>query len=269
METAADTLAALLPLIRDLAAQIRLSQWAAAYLVLIFPVAVSFFWDLQLHREMIAVSLRATAQLILISLILLPVFHSHWTVQAGLILAMLFLGALIARERGRRIPRALPIAAVSLGLSYGPVIALFLLIGALDLLPNLVIPISGMLIGNAVRTVGLTYHRAFGDFESHQPMLEAMMLDGASYPEALRIPAQATLKTALLPRLDALKTLGIVHIPGAMAGMMMAGAAPLEAAGYQLMIFFGIVAVSALSSITANTLAYRRLFSAASPHLQL
>jgi len=247
---------------------IQIDQWGVAYLVLIFPIAVSFYFDLQLHREMLVVSVRATLQLILIALILLPVFQSHWSIQISLIAAMLFMGAVVARERGKRVPKAFAIALLSMIISYGAVIFVFLITGALEIIPNIVIPISGMLIGNASRTISLNFHKTYNDFDTHKAMLEAMMIDGAEYSQAVRVPSQYTLKTALVPRIDSLKTLGIVHIPGAMAGMMVAGASPLAAAGYQILIFFGIVSISALSSIVANTLGYRSVFVTTYPHLK-
>lgn len=255
--------------IQDQLQAVRIDQWLVAYVVMALPVAVSGLYRLKLEGEIVRVSLRATAQLIFISLLLLPVFYSPWFVHVALILTMGVLGAFVARERGRDLPGALGTAMLGLSGSFVMVLAVFLVTGALDFQPNIVIPIAGMLIGNAGRTVSLHFHRTRKDFEAYQPMMEAMMLDGAAYREVLFFPSQETLRTALVPRIDSLKTLGIVHIPGAMAGMMVAGASPLEAAGYQILIFFGIVSTAALAGIVTNRRIYRVLFESTYPHLKI
>ena len=247
--------------------QVRLSHWGVAYIVLIIPIAVSFFFNLNLHKEIFVVSLRAVLQLLLIALVLLPVFSSHWSIQVLLVMVILVMGAIVAGERGKGIPKAFLIALSAMVPGYGIIMGIFVVTRSLELMPNIIIPISGMLIGNASRTISLCYHKTKSDFITYQSAIEALMLDGAEYSQALRLPSQITLKNALVPRIDALKTLGIVHIPGAMAGMMIAGASPLESAGYQILIFFGIVSISAIASIIANYFSYRVLFRAAYPHL--
>lgn len=257
----------IVPALQDLLSNVRVDQWVVAYVVMTLPVALSLIARLRLHVQIAAVSVRATVQLLFIALVLVPVFRSTPTVQAAVIVAMMGLGSLIARERGRDLPGAFVVSAAALLAGVLPVIAVALATGALVPMPNVVIPITGMLIGNATGTVGLLYHKTRSDFDAHREMIEAMMLDGADYDAAMNYPMQETLRNAMVPRIDSLKTLGIVHIPGAMAGMMIAGARPLEAAGYQLLIFFAIVATAALSASVANRAIYRRLLVANYPHL--
>jgi putative ABC transport system permease protein len=181
---------------------------------------------------------------------------------------MIVAGAYIAAERGKAVPRSFLIALVSVLVSYGICIAVFIATGSLEVAPNIIIPISGMLIGNAVNSVSLVYHRSAKDFEENQSMIEAMLIDGADRKTSLLIPKRETLKNAMVPKIDSLKTLGIVHIPGAMAGMMVAGADPLQAAGYQILLFFGIVGIGGLSSIFSGEMSYKALFAKHYPHLK-
>ncbi len=256
-----------MPVLQDLLSNIRVDQWVVAYVVITLPVALSLLARLRLHAQIASVSVRATAQLLFIALVLLPVFRSTLLVQEAVILVMMGIGSMIARERGRDLPGAFVVSAFSLVAGVLPVLAVALVTRALALIPNIVIPITGMLIGNATQTVGLLYYKTGSDFDAHREMIEAMMLDGADFNTAMDHPRQETLRNAMVPRIDSLKTLGIVHIPGTMAGMMIAGAHPLEAAGYQLLIFFAIVATAALSASVASRAIYRRLFVANYPHL--
>lgn len=246
----------------------EIQKWVVAYLIMLIPVALSWLNDLDLHAEIAVSSLRATVQLLIIGLVLLPVFLSGWIIQVGLLAVMIAAGAYIAAERGKNIPKSFLIALVSVLISYGFCIAVFIVTGSLEVAPNIIIPISGMLIGNAVNSVSLVYHRSAKDFEENQSMIEAMLIDGANMKESLLIPKRETLKNAMIPKIDSLKTLGIVHIPGAMAGMMVAGADPLQAAGYQILLFFGIVGIGGLSSIFSGEMAYRSIFVKHYPHLK-
>ncbi len=253
--------------LQSIVQDVRLDHWGIAYLVLMFPIVISLSYRLELHGELLKVSIRATLQLVFIALVLLPVFSSHWSVQTLLITAMVVMGAFIARERGKKLPQAFITSLFSIVVSIGVIMPVFIVTGALEFFPNVIIPITGMLVGNSSRTVALLFHRTQHDFETSRAMMEAMMLDGSDYYGAMNYPMQMTLKTALVPRIDALKTLGIVHIPGAMAGMMIAGASPLEAAGYQILIFFGIISSASLSAIITNHRVYRQLFRQNYPHL--
>jgi putative ABC transport system permease protein len=246
----------------------EVKKWLAAYLVMCVPMLIFWYSGLKLQKEIISASLRATLQLILIAVILVPVFKSGIFVQISLLVIMVFIGAFISAERGKGIPHRLPIAFFSIGVSFGFAIILFVVTGSLEVLPNIIIPISGMFIGNAVNSVSLNYHRTLKDFEEYRSTVEAMLIDGETVKEALKIPRRETLKTALIPKIDSLKTLGIVHIPGAMAGMMVAGADPLLAAGYQILIFFGIVSTASLASFSANYFSYKSVFNKYYPHLR-
>jgi ABC-type iron transport system FetAB permease component len=51
----------------------EIEKWAVAYLIMLIPVAISWLNDLDLHAEIAVSSLRATLQLLIIGLVLLPV----------------------------------------------------------------------------------------------------------------------------------------------------------------------------------------------------
>jgi putative ABC transport system permease protein len=75
--------------------------------------------------------------------------------------------------------------------------------------------------------------------------------------------SRMSIKAALIPNLDSLKTLGIIFIPGAMAGLLIAGTNPLLAAEYQIIVYLMIVGGGIITSLTVVTLAKRMLFTKA------
>ena len=91
-------------------------------------------------------------------------------------------------------------------------------------------------------------------------IVEAMLLDGAPLSYAARFLAKDALRIAILPNIDRMKVVGIIHIPGAMAGMMLSGEAPLRAVAYQLAIIYAL----AIATVAASgTVVYGALFLSA------
>lgn len=246
----------------------EVQQWVIAYLVLVFPLVVSWYWGLGLHRELFSSSIRALLQLLLMAVLLVPVLKGPWWSQALIIAFMIAVGGWIARERGRDIPGVLWISLGGIISGYAVSTGFFLLLGGLELNPLVIVPISGMFIGMSTRTVAQIYHRIRKDFESYRESIEAMLIDGADWKTALHQARQETLGNAMTPAIDSLKTLGVVHIPGAMAGLLVAGEDPVVAAGYQILIMFGMVANGAVASLLCNQVVYRVLFEKYYPHLR-
>ncbi|MEJ2557647.1 MAG: ABC transporter permease, partial [Anaerolineae bacterium] len=83
-------------------------------------------------------------------------------------------------------------------------------------------------------------------------------------PKAIVAPyVQAAVHASLIPRIDSLRSLGIVWIPGLMAGMILAGSEPVYAAVYQFVVIAMIFAVSGLTSVTSTLLIRSHAFSPA------
>ena len=66
----------------------------------------------------------------------------------------------------------------------------------------------------------------------------------------------------MMPTLNQMTVVGIVSLPGMMTGQVLAGQDPESAVRYQIMIMFLIAAGSALGTVCAVLLTFRRLFSA-------
>lgn len=243
-------------------------HWAGAWTVLTIPLAISILLDLQIHRSLFQSALRASLQLLFIALLFTPLFQLPWYYHLVFLVAMILLGAWIAGEKKQSMPGRFKLAVFALSLSFLVIFSLMLLSANKNLSANIIIPLAGMVIGTASRTISLCFHLMPKSFDEHREYIESSMLEGLSTARALKRPMRSCLKTALLPRIDALKTLGVVHIPGAMAGMLIEGSAVLKAAGYQLLIFFSIIAMSTLAALIATHSGYRLLFVRRYPHLR-
>jgi len=136
--------------------------------------------------------------------------------------------------------------------------------GAIAFVPMQVIPISGMIAGNAMVAVGLCYsnlNRRFSD--NHQKIMEMLSLGASVKLSSGRIIADS-IRTALIPTVDAAKTVGLVSLPGMMSGLIFAGIDPLKAIKYQIMVTFMLIGTASLSTIIAVYLSYRRFYNARS-----
>ena len=145
----------------------------------------------------------------------------------------------------------LAVALAAMGTSTVLVIATLMAVGAVQPAAHEMIPIGGMVIGNALNVYALAVERMKGEVKNTLDAIEARFALGATEAEALHPPVRKAVKAAMIPVLNNLQTVGIVFIPGMMTGMLVAGAEPLNAVSYQLVVMYMIVAVSTFTAAFA------------------
>lgn len=228
---------------------------------------------LQVERELATSGVRATVQLLAMALLLVAIFNAGSLFDllgsgADLwlsLLVLIIMGLIAAHtsaQRARPMPR--PLLPALAGVACGPGLVLLFLAftGGLPMKATFLIPVGSMAIGNGMVINSLTLDRLKAEVKAQRSLIEAALALGANGVAALAPLQEAALKAALIPTLDRLKTLGLVWIPGAMTGMLLAGEDPLWAATYQLLIMFMIMLAGLASAIAAVTFMGRRLFSA-------
>jgi putative ABC transport system permease protein len=124
------------------------------------------------------------------------------------------------------------------------------------------IPISGMVIANAMNVVAQVYERVFASAHADRAEIEQWLALGATPKQAMASTNRKALRAALIPTINGLLTLGLVSLPGMMTGQIVSGVAPEHAVRYQLVIMYQLVIVAAVSGSTAAFLARRVLFTA-------
>lgn len=124
-----------------------------------------------------------------------------------------------------------------------------------------VIPIAGMVLGNSMNGVALALERTFADMDSRSDEMLALTALGASPWEAAHASVRSALRAGLIPTINSMATAGIVFIPGMMSGQILAGADPVTATGYQIVVMLMVAAATALGSVSAVLLTYRRRFT--------
>ena len=66
----------------------------------------------------------------------------------------------------------------------------------------------------------------------------------------------------MIPVTNIMAAAGIVALPGMMTGQILAGAPPMQAVAYQIVIMFTLAAANAMGSMLIATAAARRLVAA-------
>jgi putative ABC transport system permease protein len=99
------------------------------------------------------------------------------------------------------------------------------------------------------------------DVTAHVGQVETALALGADPAVSVAPYVQTAVYASLLPRLDMLKSLGFVWIPGVMAGMVLSGASPLYAGIYQFIVVAMLLAASGITGMVATLFVRKRAFS--------
>lgn len=135
--------------------------------------------------------------------------------------------------------------------------------GVLNAKIAMLVPVGSMIIANAMNACAQSIERFRSDVTSHVGQVETALALGADPAVSVAPYVQTAVYASLLPRLDMLKSLGLVWIPGVMAGMVLSGANPLYAGIYQFIVVAMILAASGITGMVATLLVRKRAFSPA------
>lgn len=239
---------------------------------LVFVAAGIAAWQrVGLARGFLWGGVRAALQLVAVGYVLTWVFSTrHWSLVL-LVLAVMLLAAtktVTDRHRGEKRTIAL-IAGVAMLVGAGVTLAYVdvLVVHATPWYdPRYVIPLFGMIVGNAMNGAALAAERLASEMEARRGEVEAWLALGASPQQASAEPVRRALNAALIPAVNGLMIVGLVSLPGMMTGQILAGASPLLAVRYQIVVAFMLAGAVAITSACV-VLWYREKFFTASEQL--
>jgi putative ABC transport system permease protein len=245
---------------------LSLADVAIATLLIVVNGAVSAALSLGLGRKLAIAAIRTVVQLLAIGYVLGWVFRfDRWYVVLPLMALMTLVAGFAGASRGTHSYRGQRVdSVVSIWLSAWLVAAvgLFAVIRIHPwYAPQYAIPILGMILGNTLTGVSLAIERMTEALTARRDRVEMALALGATRWEAARAPAREAVRAGMIPTLNQMSVVGVVSLPGMMTGQVLAGQPPLQAVRYQIVIMFLIAASSALGTLGAVLLTYRRLFS--------
>ena len=235
-----------------------------AIVFVVIAAAVSRWQKADLEKDLFWATVRSFVQLIAIGYVLELIFaqdNPFWTILP--LAVMLTTAAMTTARRTDITPHALPIAFAAIGSGSALTLGVLVGLGVFRFIPQDVIPIGGMIIGNAMTTAALVMRRLSGDLVTQQNLVESMLALGATGRQASLAQFREALRSALIPIVDTTKTVGLIKLPGAMTGMLLAGASPVEAIRLQLIVMYMLVGANTFTGLIAAYLTYRQFFSPA------
>lgn len=238
-----------------------------ASLLVLALAGLSLRMHLGLTRQLLVAALRMVVQLMLVGLVLKVLFenvHLLW-MSAVAVVMLLAAGYEVVARQQRRFTGAWGFAmgTVSMFMSTFTVtlIALTVIIQPEPWYkPQYAIPLLGMLFGNSMNGVALSLDRLTQTAWQQQAVIEERLILGHTWRQAVADIRRESLRSGMIPILNAMAAAGLVSLPGMMTGQILAGAPPLEAVNYQILIMFLIAAGTGFGTVAAVSLGARRLF---------
>lgn len=230
--------------------------------LVLITLTFSYWQRLKLEKEILIGVVRAVVQLVLVGFVLEYVFGFRNPIFTTLLLLfMIFNASYNAAKRGKAVKNGLFISFASILVGAVVTLTVLILSGTIQYEPDQIIPISGMIVGNAMVALGLCYRQIASDYKNKRDEVETKLALGADIlPASIDIIRDA-IRTGMQPTIDSAKTLGIVALPGMMTGLILAGASPMEAIKYQIMVTFMLLSTTSISSFLACYLSYRGFFN--------
>ena len=240
--------------------------WAVGLIAI--AVGLSLWQRLELEKDLIIATVRATVQLLAVGYVLAVVFAWRNPVAVVLVvLVMLSVAALVTRNRiSKKIPRFLPIiwgsllSATALTLAYTN---LMVLRPETWYEPQYFIPLAGIVLGNAMNGAAIAGERLFSTMRNNRLEIETHLSLGATPQAAIAHYRRDAIRAGLIPTINAMMIVGIVTLPGIITGQILGGADPMNAALYQLLILFMLTFADLLTAILVTWGLARSFFNEA------
>ncbi|HAR7330406.1 TPA: iron export ABC transporter permease subunit FetB [Staphylococcus aureus] len=232
-------------------------------LLLVIPIIISYKEGLHIIKDLIVATLRAVVQLIILGFLLHYIFkiNDKW-------LLVLCVFVIIVNASWNTISRSSPVMHHVFLISF---VAIFvgtalplvgtIATGAIQFTANEVIPIGGMLANNGI-AINLAYQNLDRAFVQDGTNIESKLSLAATTKLASKGAIRESIRLAIVPTIDSVKTYGLVSIPGMMTGLIIGGVPPLQAIKFQLLVVFIHTTATIMSALIATYLSYGQFFNA-------
>lgn len=234
------------------------SVWGVlASLVLVgLAMAISTWFGLRVEQSIAWAAIRAGVQLVAVGFLL------DWILDAGggdwwawvWVAGMVLISAEVVRRRAPDVPGLRWVALAAVIGTVAVVLGVIFGLQILDYQAVTVVVIAGITIGNTLPSAVLAADRMVKGMAEQRGVVEAGLALGLDGRQANRYVVTETARTALIPQIERTKVVGLIALPGAMTGLLLAGVDPIEAVLVQIVVMYlvlGSVATAALIVVTA------------------
>jgi putative ABC transport system permease protein len=244
------------------AIHLNIGQVAASLALVGVAALVSIWQRADLESDIAVATLRSFIQLTAIGYVIKLIFEQNdLAFVAALLAAMVLFGAITARQRAKRVPNAFWPLLLALALAGSTTLLLVVALGVFKPTARYLVPVGGMVIGNAMTAAAVALNRLGDDVADGAAQIEATLALGATASQAMRPLLRRSLRSGMIPLIDSTKTTGLIFFPGTMVGMLLAGATPINAVRLQLILLYVLLGSVALAALTSVHIAYRNFFT--------
>ena len=235
------------------------------YALLIVPIIILWYYKTGLVKDGLISIGRMTIQLLLVGVYLEFIFelNSIW-VNIGWVFIMTIIAAYtVVKRSGLKLKLMFFPVFIAGVVSIGITDAYFL--GFVVKLDNMFearyfIPITGMLLGNTLKTIIIALSYYFKQLDKESGMYKWYLANGATRSEALSRFKRDALKIAFNPVIAATAIVGLISLPGMMTGQILGGSSPNVAIKYQIMLMITVFSSSIISVIFTLLISDRHVF---------
>ena len=227
-------------------------NWPAAVASLslvALTIALAAMLQLGVGRDIVVASVRAAVQLLAVGLLFTVLFEStgaRWWAFAWIVVMIGVATVVVVRRAEHHVAGLLPVTLatvlgstiVSLGVVFG--------FGVLDDEPVALVVIAGITIGNAVPSAVLAVNQSVSLSRDRVGEIEAVLAMGFNRRQVMQFMAPRAARTALIPQIERTKVVGLIALPGAMTGLLLAGVDPIDAVVIQLLVMYLVLGTATL-----------------------
>jgi len=237
----------------------------ALFFTLIFiaiAILLSKWQKVGLEKDIIIGTIRAAIQLIAVGYILQTIFAlESWYFIIMMLSVMIIIATFNAANKWKELKGFRLRIGLAITFTEMITMGLVIVLGIIEPTAQYVIPISGMIIGNSMVVTGLFLNRMKSEMDMKLEEVKVLLALGATSTQAIKEVNENSVKASMIPIIDGMKTVGLVQLPGMMTGMIIAGASPIEAVRYQILIMYSLTASAAITSIILGMLIHGKLFN--------
>lgn len=237
---------------------------AASLVLVAVAVVLSIRQGLGVERTIVWAAGRAFVQLVAVGSALTLILDDDApdSLAVAWVALMVVIAAVTVRARAPQVPGVLPIALVALGASALVSQLVLFGLGIFEFEPIAIVPLAGMVLGNALGASVTAARRIVSELADNRIEVEARLALGQPGSEASRPYVRAATRTALTSQIESTKTVGLIALPGAMTGLILAGVDPIDAVLVQVVVMNMILGATATATAIVAVGATRRLFTA-------
>lgn len=198
-------------------------------------------------RQPVSAAARAVVQLAAVSTVIGAVLRSlGWTLVFLLGMVLVAGGTSARRVTGSfRVAGWWCLVPILAGVT--PTMAVILISTAVPVEPTAILPTAGILIGGAMTATTLSARRMGEELTSQRGAYEAALSLGLTRRSSAILIGRDAAALALIPGLDQTRTVGLVTLPGAFVGVLLAGASPWQAGAAQVMVLTSLLLVQVVA----------------------